>query len=91
MLESIYIELDNCDNIYKSKNSKNNLKKYTRKLLENLDDDDYIDTLNNHKNDYRKFFIESLQLNFKINKNNLIIYIKKLSDRDINKMKLKNN
>ena len=32
MLESITIQLENCEDIYKSKNSKNNIKKYVRKF-----------------------------------------------------------
>jgi len=90
MLESITIQLENCEDIYKSKNSKNNLKKYVRKLLENLDDEYYLDTLNNHNTDFRKYFKENLQVNFKIKENNLTIFLKKLTNREINKIKLKN-
>lgn len=90
MFNSIFIELENCDNVFKSKNSKNNLKKYIKKLLNNLSDDDYIKTLDNHVNDFRKYFNQSLQLNFKLKENNIYIFAKKLSDRDINKIKLKN-
>ena len=90
MLESITIQLENCEDIYKSKNSKNNLKKYVRKLLENLDDEYYLDTLNNHNTDFRKYFKENLQVNFKIKENNLTIFLKKLTKKEINKIKLKN-
>jgi len=90
MLESITIQLENCEDIYKSKNSKNNIKKYVRKLLENLSEEDYLDTLNNHETDFRKYFKENLQINFKIEKTNLTIFLKKLTNREINKIKLKN-
>ena len=90
MLESITIQLENCEDIYKSKNSKKNIKKYVRKLLENLDDEYYLDALNNHNTDFKKYFKENLQVNFKIEKNNLIIFLKKLTNREINKIKLKN-
>jgi len=90
MLESITIQLENCEDIYKSKNSKNNIKKYVRKLLENLSEEDYLDTLNNHETDFRKYFKENLQVNFKIKENNLTIFLKKLTNREINKIKLKN-
>ena len=90
MLETITIQLENCKDIYKSNNSKNNIKKYVKKLLENLEDVDYLDTLNNHTTDFNKYFKERLQINFKIEENNLIIFIKKLTNRENNQIKLKN-
>ena len=90
MLNSIEIIFENCDNAYKSKNSKKNIKKYIKKLLEYLDEDKYLDTLNNHKNNISKYFNINLQINFKLKDNNLNIFARKLSERDINKIKLKN-
>lgn len=88
MINSITIELENCSDVYKSKNSKKNIKKYIKKLLENLDCTDYLDTLNNHKTDIRKYFNQSLQISFKLSENNLTLFAKKLTDKDINKIKL---
>lgn len=88
MINSITIKLENCSDVYKSKHSKKNIKKYIKKLLENLDHEDYLDTLDNHKTDIRKYFNQSLQLNFKLLENDLTLYAKKLTDKDINKIKL---
>ena len=88
MINSITIKLENCSDVYKSKHSKKNIKKYIKKLLENLDHEDYLDTLDNHKTDMRKYFNQSLQLNFKLLENDLTLYAKKLTDKDINKIKL---
>lgn len=90
MLESITIILENCNNIFKSKKSKDNIKKYIKKILLNIPKDDYLDVLNNHISDLNKYINEQLQINFKIHDNNLIVYFKKLTTREINKIKLNN-
>ena len=90
MLESITIILENCNNIYKSTNGKENIKKYIKNLLIHIPTDDYLDVLNNHISDLNKYIKEQLQINFKIHDNNLIVYFKKLTTREINKIKLNN-
>lgn len=90
MVNCILIEFENCENAYKSKNSKKNLKKYIKKIIKNQENDKFLDILNNHLSDIRKYFNTPLQINFKIKEDTLIIFAKKLSDRDINKIKLKN-
>ena len=51
MLESITINFENCSNVYKSNNSKKNLKKYIKKILDKQDEAKYLDILYNG-NDY---------------------------------------
>lgn len=90
MLESITIILENCNNIFKSKKSKENIKKYIKKLLLNIPKNDYLDVLNNHISDFNKFITQQLKINFKLHDNNLIVFFKKLTTREINKIKLNN-
>lgn len=90
MINNIYIIFENCDNIFKSKNSKNTIKKYTRKLLTNIDKDKYIDVLKNHIIDYNKFFNKRHRINFKYKNNSLTIFINIVTEKEINKNKLKN-
>ena len=94
MLESITIILENCNNIYKTPKGKENIKKYIKKILLNIPKEDYLDVLNNHISDIKKYIKVDLQINiqinFKILENNLVVYLKKLTDREINKLKLNN-
>ena len=89
MINNIYIIFENCDNIFKTKNNKNNMKKYIRKLLTNIDENKYIEVLDNHIIDYAKYFTVKFKINFKYKNKNITIFINKVTENDILKNKLK--
>ena len=92
---NIYFKFDNCDNIFKSKNAKNNIKKYIKKIIgENKERKIIVDILNvNIDNIKKKIIDKNLNINYNINIDNNIINItiiyKKFSDKDLNKERLK--
>ena len=90
MLESIIYKLENCDDIFKSKNSKNNLKKYIRNVLNNVEPTEYVEFLKKDLNKIKSYLKINLQINFNYKNNVLNIYFKKLTDKEINRLKLKN-